>query len=350
MTLTESTTDTRDAMDLFEAFLDAGWTDGLPVIPPTARRVAEFVERTGRPGRDVVAEVAPLRGEATVEKIAANAVMAGCTPAHMPVLLAAIEAATDPAMNIGGIQCSTHMASPLLIVHGPIRAEIGLNSGANTFGQGVRANATLGRALKLALVNIGGSHPGEADKATLGQPGKFSFCIGENEEESPWPALHVDRGLRDTDSAVTIYGAEGPQNINNQAADNPFDILTTVVSMMTNLGSNHMFIQGETFVILCPEHARICAQAGWTKQDVQHFLFQNATRSHREIKAGGIHGRKTENYTLWPRWVDRDDPDARVPVARRLNDITVLVTGGPGRHSAYLPGWGTRSVTRKITV
>jgi hypothetical protein len=147
---------------------------------------------------------------------------------------------------------------------------------------------------------------------------------------------------------VTLYGAEGPQNINNQAADNPFDILTTVASMMTNLGSNHIFIQGESFVVLCPEHANIIASAGWTKADVRHFLFQNATRSHREIKAGGIHGRKTQNYTTWPRWVDRDDPDARIPVTRRVDDITVIVAGGPGRHSAYLPGWGTRSVTRKI--
>ena len=349
MTLAESMRVEPDAMELFETFLDAGWSDGLPVIPPTAHRVAEFVERTGRPASEVVSEIAPLRGEATVEKVAANAVMAGCLPEYMPVLLAALEAASDPSMNVGGIQCSTHMASPLIIVHGPIRNEIGINSGANTFGQGVRANATLGRAFKLALVNIGGSRPGEADKATLGQPGKFSFCIGENQEASPWPALHEDRGLSVTDSAVTVYGAEGPQNINNQAADNPFDILTTMVSMMTNLGSNHMFIQGETFAILCPEHAQICAAAGWTKKDVQHFLFQHATRSHREIKAGGIHGRKTENYTLWPRWVDRDDLDARVPVARRVDDITVLVTGGPGRHSAYLPGWGTRSVTRKIT-
>jgi len=339
-----------DAMTLFETCLAAGWTDGLPVIPPTGRRVAEFVERSGREAGEVIAEIAPLGGAATTEKIAANAVMAGCVPAHMPVLIAAVEAATSPAMNIGGMQNSTHMASPLLIVHGPIRTELGINSGANAFGQGVRANATLGRALKLALVNIGGSHPGVEDKATLGQPGKFTFCVGENEEESPWPGLHVDRGLLPTDSAVTLYGAEGPQNINNQAADNPFDILTTVASMMTNLGSNHIFIQGESFVVLCPEHARIIAAAGWTKADVQHFLFQNATRGHREIKAGGIHGRKTQGYTTWPRWVDRDDPDARVPVARRVGDISVIVVGGPGRHSAYLPGWGTRSATRKIDV
>jgi hypothetical protein len=339
-----------DALATFETLVKAGWTDGLPVIAPTAKRVAEFVERAGRHADEVIAEIPPLGGPATTRKLAANAVMAGCEPAHMPVLIAAVEAATDPAMNVGGVQCSTHMASPLLIVHGPIRTELGINSGANTFGQGVRANATLGRAFKLALVNIGGSRPGEADKATLGQPGKFTFCIGENEEESPWPALHVDRGLKSTDSAVTVYAAEGPQNINNQAADNPFDILKTVASMMTNLGSNHIFIQGETFVVLCPEHAQIIASFGWTKADVQHFLFQNATRSQRDIKAGGIHGRKTQNYTLWPRWVDRDDPDCRVPVARRVNDITIVVTGGPGRHSAYLPGWGTRSVTRKITL
>ncbi|GAA4564077.1 hypothetical protein [Planotetraspora kaengkrachanensis] len=341
---------TSDVLELLETCFRAGWTDGLPVIPPTALRVAEFVEHSGRKSGDLIAEIPPLGGAATVEKIAANAVMAGCVPEHMPVLIAALEAATDPAMNIGGIQCSTHMASPLMILHGPIRNELGINSGANTFGQGVRANATLGRALKLALVNIGGSRPGETDKATLGQPGKFSFCIGENEEASPWPGLHVDRGLRSTDSAVTLYGAEGPQNINNQAADNPFDILKTVASMMTNLGSNHIFIQGESFVVLCPEHAQIIASSGWTKADVQHFLFQNATRGHAEIKAGGIHGRNTQNYTTWPRWVDRDDPDSRIPVARRVTDIVVIVAGGPGRHSAYLPGWGTRSVTRKIEI
>ena len=157
-----------DTLATFAKFVKAGWTDGLPVIAPTARRVAEFVERTGRDADEVVAAIPPLGGAATIRKLAANAVMAGCEPAHMPVLIAAVEAAVDPAMNIGGVQCSTHMASPLLIVHGPIRAEIGINSGANTFGQGVRANATLGRAFKLALVNIGGSRPGEADKATLG--------------------------------------------------------------------------------------------------------------------------------------------------------------------------------------
>jgi hypothetical protein len=351
--MTSTTTRELSEIDLEEFFrraMDAGWSDGLPVIPPTRKRVDEFIERSGVPADFVVADVAPLNAPATVEKIAANAVMAGSTPDHMPVLVAALQAATSPAMNIGGIQNSTHMASPLLILHGPIREQLGINSGANVFGQGVRANATLGRALKLALVNIGGSRPGETDKATLGQPGKFTFCIGENEEESPWQGLHVDRGLQPEDSAVTLYGAEGPQNINNQAADNPFDILLSVVGMMTNLGSNHMFIQGETFVILCPEHARIIADAGWTKADVQHFLFQNATRPIDEIIVGGIHGRKLQNYTLWPRWVDRDNPEARVPVARRLSDISVLVTGGPGRHSAYLPGWGTRSITRKIDI
>ena len=334
--------------DLFGTYVKAGWTDGLPIIMPTERRVSEFVERSGRDASESIGYIPPLGGAATIQKVAANAVMAGCEAAHMPILIAAVEAVLDPAMNVGGIQCSTHMASPLLIVHGPIRNEIGINSGANAFGQGVRANATLGRALKLILVNIGGSRPGQADKATLGQPGKFTFCIGENEEESPWPGLHVDRGLSPDESAVTVYGAEGPQNINNQAADNPFDILKTVASMMTNLGSNHIFIQGESFVALCPEHAQIIASFGWNKGDVQHFLLQNATRSQADIKAGGIYGNNTQNYTLWPRWVDRNDPYCRVPVARRVSDITVIVTGGPGRHSAYLPGWGTRSVTRKI--
>ncbi len=271
-----------DTLATFAKFVKAGWTDGLPVIAPTARRVAEFVERTGRDAGDVVAAMPPLGGEATIRKLAANAVMAGCEPgAHARADRGTVEAAVDPAMNIGGVQCSTHMASPLLIVHGPIRAEIGINSGANTFGQGVRANATLGRAFKLALGEHRRVASGRGRQGDIGPTREFSSASGRTRKSPLGRGCTLIGGCRPTDSAVTIYGAEGPQNINNQAADNPFDILKTVASMMTNLGSNHMFIQGETFVVLCPEHAQIIASCGWTKADVQHFLLQNATRSQR---------------------------------------------------------------------
>lgn len=342
------TTAELQSLDTGELLYEAGWTDGLPVVPPTREAVDRFVEATGRDPGDVVAEIPPMHGAATVEKVAANAVMAGARPEYMPVIVRALELLVDDRFNVGGMQCSTHMSTPLVIVHGPIRHELGINCGPNVFGQGWRANATIGRAVKLVLVNLGGSRPGEADKATLGHPGKYTYCIGENEENSPWEPLHVRRGFEPTDSAVTVYGCEGPHNINNQMTDSPYGLLTTIASMMANLGSNHVYLQGETFVVLCPEHAEVCAREKWKPSDVQQFLFDHARVRHGDLKVGGIYGADTRKYNTFPRWVDRDDDEALVPVARRVSDITILVAGGPGRHSAYLPGWGSRSVTGRI--
>ncbi len=338
----------EDLMEMTELMFQAGWTDGLPVIPPTRDMVDRFVSYLGRDPSEVVGEIAPLGGVATLELVAANAVMAGCKPEYMPVILTALKAMLEDRFNLGGMQCSTHMSTPLVIVHGPIRQELEINSGANVFGQGWRANATVGRAVKLVLVNIGGARPGEADKATLGHPGKFTYCIGENEENSPWEPLHVERGLQPGDSAVTVYGCEGPHNINNQMADNPYSLLNTIASVMANLGSNHAYLQGESYVALCPEHAQICSRAGWKKVDVKQYLFEKARLKHSQLRQGGIYGHETEKYNTWPRWIDRNDEEAFIPVARRAEDITLIVTGGPGRHSAYLPGWATRSVTKKI--
>lgn len=336
------------AADVQDLVHDAGWSDGLPVVPPTRDLVDRFIDATGRPGDEIVAEVPPMFGAATIEKVAANAVMAGCRPEYMPVVVKAIELLVDDRFNVGGMQCSTHMSTPLVIIHGPIRHELGVNCGANVFGQGWRANATIGRAVKLVLVNLGGSRPGAADKATLGHPGKYTYCVGENEEDSPWEPLHVRRGLKPEDSAVTVYGCEGPHNINNQMTRSPYGLLTTIASMMTNLGSNHVYLQGELFIVLCPEHAAVCARESWKVADVQQFLFDHARVRHGDLKVGGIYGPDTRKYNTFPRWIDRDDDEQMVPVTRRVGDVTILVTGGPGRHSAYLPGWGSRSVTGKI--
>ncbi|MGI8550114.1 MAG: hypothetical protein ACR2PL_04825 [Dehalococcoidia bacterium] len=337
----------NELTELVELMYAAGWSDGLPVVPPLPGLVARFVQASGRDGDELVAELPPLGGRATVERIAANAVMAGCRPEYMPAVLAALEAMLDDRFNLRGMQCSTHLSTPLLILNGPIRSDLGINCGANVFGQGWRSNATIGRAVKLALVNLGGAVPGEADKSTLGQPGKYTYCIGENEAESPWEPLHVERGLRSEESAVTVYGAEAPHNINNQTADNPYDLLRTIASVMANLGSNHPYLMSESFVVLSPEHARVCSDAGWRKRDVQQYLFEKARVRLGDLKAGGLYGAQTEKYP-WPRWLDRADDETLVPVARRPEDLVVLVAGGPGRHSAYLPGWGTRSVTRRI--
>lgn len=337
-----------DLSELQDLMAEARWTDGLPVIPPTRPLVEEFVRASGRAGDQVIGEIPPLGGEATIERVAANAVMAGCRPEYMPVVVTALEAMLERSFNLNGMQCSTHMATPLVIVHGPIRKELDVNCGGNVFGQGWRANATIGRAVKLALVNLGGAWPGEADKSTLGHPGKYTYCIGENEEESPWEPLHVERGLDPADSAVTVFGCEAPHNVNTQMASSPFEVLTCVASMMANLGSNNPFVMGESFVVLGPEHAALCAEAGWKRRDVRQFLFENARNEHARLKLGGVYGRETDKYNVWPRWIDRSRDDVMVPVARRPEDITVLVAGGPGRHSAFLPGWGSRSVTRRI--
>lgn len=332
---------------LVELIYAAGWSDGLPVVPPARVLVDRFVAASGRPAGELVAVMPPLGGEATVERIAANAVMAGCRAEYMPAVLAAIEALQDDRFNLRGMQCSTHLSTPLLIFHGPIRLELEINCGANVFGQGRRANATIGRAVKLALVNLGGAMPGEADKSTFGHPGKYTYCIGENEEESPWEPLHVDRGFRADQSAVTVYGAEAPHNVNNQTAGNPYDLLRTIASMMANLGSNHPYLMSESMVVLSPEHARVCADAGWRRADVRQFLFDTARVRHADLRLGGLYGPDTAKNP-WPRWLDLSSDETRVPVARRAEDIIVLVAGGPGRHSLYIPGWGTRSVTRAI--
>lgn len=192
------------------------------------------------------------------------------------------------------MQCSTHLSTPLLIVNGPVRDELGINSGANVFGQGCRSSATIGRAVKLILTNIGGAKPGVTDKATLGQPGKFTYCIAENEEDSPWPSLAADRGFAPTDSTVMVYGSEAPHNINNQMVDNPINLLDTIASMMSNLGSNHPFLMGESLVVLCPEHAAVCADAGWRKADVSQYLFEQARNRLEELRKGGLRPRCAE--------------------------------------------------------
>ena len=338
----------RDAIEIIESMYDTGWSDGLPVVPPTRERVREFVEASGRPAGDLVATLPPMGGRATIEKIASNAVMAGCRPEYMPVIVTAIEALMDPKVNVGGMICSMHSSIPLLIINGPIRQELMINAGFNVFGQGHRANATIGRAINLILVNLGGAKPGEADRSTFGQPGNFSFCIAENEENSPWDPLHVDRGFARSDSTVTVIGAEPPHINNNATAETPHNVLLTTASMMKNLGSMNSYLQGESVIIHSPEHAEIIARHGWKKTDVQQFLFEHARNAIRELKRGGPYGPDVGKYAMWPRWIDRSDDDAMVPTARRPGDLLILVAGGPGKQTAFLPTWATRSATRRI--
>lgn len=343
-----------DVIAMHEALFASGWTDGLPVVPPTRARVEEFVVASGYPADYEVAIVPPLDKVANIEKIAANSVMAGCLPEYMPVVIASLRASVGPKLNLRGMQCSTQISTPLQIVNGPIRKKLGFNCSSGVFGPGWRANATVGRALKLILVNIGGAVPGVVDKATFAHPGKYTYCIAENEEENPWEPLHTEYGFSREDSTVTVYASEAPQTILVSALhDNPgqpWDLLDTVASMMRDVGANQAYLGGEHIVAFSPEHAATIAAAGWKKVHIQKYLFDHARIPIAELKKAGIYGREVDKYHLWPKWVDRTKDDALIPVARDHSDIKIIVTGGPGVHSVYIPGLGSRCQIAKVEV
>ena len=334
--------------DAIELMFETGWTDGLPVVPPTGDRVKEFVDYLGRDPSEVIAELPPLDGKATVERIAVNAVMAGCVPEHMPVIVTAIQAMMDERFNLRGVMCSTGIHTPLVIVSGPIAKELNINGGYNCFGSGWRANATIGRAVKLVLVNLGGAIPGETNKATFGHPGAYTYCVAEDQDANPWEPLHTDAGLDPSDSAVTVFPAEAPHNIMYHA-NNPRDFLTVLADTMCTLGNVQMYVMGDTFVVIGPEHARFLNDGGWRKPDIRQFLFEHARKPVRELKHGGPPQGDAQRGHFWPRFVDPDDDDQMVPVVRAADRIHIMVAGGRGGpHSVYLPGWGSRRVTLKI--
>ena len=259
-----------DPEEVYRFFYERGWTDGLPIIPPTEERVARMLQGTKRSAAEVLGILPPSGNDATVGHVAINAVMAGCLPEYMPVLIAAVQALAEPALGLHNLQATTHPVAPLIIVNGPIRRDIGMNSGSNLFGPANRANATMGRAVRLMLLNIGGAIPGALDLSTHGQPSKYSFCIAENEEESPSEPLHVEMGFERSESTVTVNGVENPHNINDHTAEAAEDLLTTLAASMATQGNNNMLYQGgEPVLILGPEHARILAGSGFSKAQVK---------------------------------------------------------------------------------
>jgi len=332
--------------DMTEILYESGWSDGLPLVPPYVERVQEFVEASGRSAEDSLGSMPPNNGDVTIEKIATNAVMAGCLPQHMPAVVASVEASLDPRFNLRALLATTHPSATMVMINGPASEDLGFTGGSSAMGPGNRANATVGRALQLVFRNVGGSLPGVTDKATLGNPAKYSFCFAENEAESPWAPFHVEQGFAPEDNAVTVYAAEGPHNLTNQVPREPMSFLKGIASLMANLGSNQIYSMGDHFVALAPEHAAVIAAARWKKSDIQHYLFEHARLRMGDVMLGGWFGERTERYTLWPKWVDHTDPEASLPVCREPGDIKVVVVGGPGKHSAYLPGLGSRCITR----
>ena len=314
-------------------YQERGWTDGLPIVPPTETRVLEFLEHTARDAREVVGVLPPRQGEATIERIAVNAVMAGCRPEYFPVVLAAIEALADPKFNLDSVQATTHPVATLLVVNGPIARTLGIQAGYNAFGQGFRANVTIGRAVRLVLMNVGGGLPGSGDRATQGSPAKIAYCVAENEAESPWEPLHVEAGLSRDSSTVTVFGAEGPHNIQDHYSNTALGVLLTVAGAMGQAGSNNLLGRGWPLLSLGPEHAATIAKEGYTKQRVKEFLYEHA---RYPLKRLGLEYQRQQIE----RWGVKDAPDTMVPIVRRPEDISIIVAGGAGKHSCWQPTFG----------
>ena len=296
--------------DIIEACYQQGWTDGLPVVPPTPARVERMLSGTNRNPDELIAPVPPKWGRATVEKIAINAVMAGCTPAYLPVVLTAVEAMTAEQFNLHGVQVTTSHVSPMLVVNGHIRKQLDINDSFNLFGQGWRANATIGRAVRLVCTNIGGALPGELDRAAFGHAGKYTCCIAEREEESPWQPLHVERGFQAEDSTVTVFAAAAPQSVNDHGNNTAQGILDTICANLTAPGNS----SGETLLVIGVEHAKTMSDDGFSKADVRHYIAEKTQQRYR------------------------------------TEDLMLMVAGGPaGRWTIVVPGWGSPS-SRAITL
>ena len=321
-----------------------GMTDGLPVIPPTPDRVERMLTGTREEPSRSLGQMGPGYGDATIERIAVNAVMAGCRPEYMPVLVAACEAMLEEEFNLYGVNATTHPVTPMLVVNGPIAARLKINSGYSCMGPGWRANGTIGRAIRLILINIGGGTPGEGDRATHGTPAKYSFCLAENEVSSPWAQLHVRRGFATEQSTVTVHASEAPHEINNHTSEDAKGVMLTFASTLSHLGHNNSYLgRGEVAICIGPEHAATIHRDGVTIESLQDYLFRNAGNSIAELK-----GVIRDNFDGMAPF-DREDPAAFVPLVSKPEDYLLFVAGGVGKHSMAMPSFGlTRSVTREI--
>lgn len=339
--------DSWDAINTW--FFERDMTDGLPIVPPTQDRVRAMTDHArqtlGWEPLDVIGALEPKRGLATVEKVAANAVMAGCVPEYMPVLIACVQAMADPRFNLYAIQTSTHNASPLAVVNGPMRRAIDLNWGYNCTGSRWRSTAAIGRALRLVITNIGGT-PGGINIHTQGHIARFDAAIAENEDENPWEPLHVERGHAAMTSTVTVFPACPAAMIDERGASkNAKDLLRTFALSIPYVGNRNTSGEGEPLVILCPQHATMLAEGGYSKADVKRFLWEHGRLPYGDIPDGVRISLSRTNQKFYADV----DPACGVPIAGRPEDIAILVMGGKGTHSLSVQTiLGAQSITVPI--
>ncbi|MBI2908799.1 MAG: hypothetical protein HYX92_14245 [Chloroflexi bacterium] len=324
-------------------FYGRGWTDGLPIMPPVRSEVEKMLDYTDRDPEEVVAVFEPRRGKATVEKIAINAVMAGCDPEYFPVVLAAVEAMAEPKFNLAGIIATTNPASPLVIINGPVARELKVNSGYGLFGSVMKANATIGRAVRLVVLNIAGGEPGIYDRSTFGQAGKYSFCIAENEDENPWEPLNVELGYGKDVSTVTVFGGAAPQNVLDMTSTTGEGILSTMIGNMVCAGNNHIAIGGgQPLVIFGPEQAAVLARDGFDKKRIRDYIYEYARAPYPPYPID------TDHEDLAFTWQDHPIHT----VADSPGEIMIMVAGGGGSHSSFVAAFFdyTRSATRPLAL
>ena len=330
--------DVADMSAAVDFYFDKGWTDGLPVVPPTENAIWGMLESSGLEPQAEITFIDNRQVSVTAEKVAINGVMAGCRPEYMPVLVAAVEAMGDPLWSYHGPATSTGGSAVLTVVNGPIAEELGLNHGDNLFGPGWRPNASIGRALRLVMRNVIGTLPGRLDRSTLGHSGKYGFCIAENEAESPWPALHVERGFRADQDVVTILAALAPHQFYNQLSNTAEGILTTACAHMRISAGirNHP----EYALVLAGEHMQVLAQDGWSKDDVRRFCFEHTQTSHAELKR--IHAMAGD--------ISAADETTMTPLVQAPEDFLVIAAGSrAGAFSAFIPGWGSKSTSQSVS-
>ncbi len=327
-----------DTVEAIEFYYDKGWTDGLPVIPPSEASIRAMLDAVGLDPGEEIAFIENRQVSVTAEKVAINTVMAGCKPEYMPVVAAAVEALGDPRYGYHGPASSTGGSAVFMLVNGPIARELDINCGDNLFGPGWRANATIGRAVRLIMRNVIGTLPGKLDRSTLGHGGKYTYCIAENEAESPWPPVHVERGFRPDQNAVTIFAALAPHQVYNQLSATAEGVLTTIADNMHI--SSGVTGQPQYVVVIAGEHMRVIADDGWSKADIKRFLFEHTQNSIAHLKR--------TNRVAGP--VMAEDETTMRPLVQTPDDIMVVAAGSQaGAFSAFIPGWGGRNASQSVT-
>lgn len=328
-----------DTVEAIEYYYSKGWTEGLPIIPPTEESIQAMLDAVGLDSGDEITFIEHRNVSVRADKVAINAVMAGCKPEYMPVIVAALEGIGDPRWGYHGPATSTGGAAVFLLVNGPVARELGINHGNNLFGPGWRSNATIGRAIRLVMRNVIGTIPGKLDRSTLGHGGQYTYCIAENEEESPWPPLHVERGFRPEQNAVTVMAAMAPHQFFNQLSNTSEGILKTACAQMRISGM--VGWQPQYVLIFAGEHMRVMAKEGWSKEDIKRYCFENTQTSHAELK----------HIEVIPGDITPEDETRMRPLVAEPDDFIVVAAGSrAGAFSAFVPGWAGKSLSDSVTM